>query len=96
MLKIGFIPLGSFDRGISEARTVLSQSFQECVRVLNVFETSALIAGVECSIAPIWSEVRFIPKRHQSEHAYFDAHLARRMIALYEMQLLESFENPER
>ena len=96
MFKIRFVPVSALNGRINQARTVFAQGFKECARAPAVLGTGTLIARIECSVAPIGPEVGPGPKRHHSEHALLNAKLASWMVALKQMQFLESFENPER
>ncbi len=85
MIKIGFVCMNAFDSRIDEARAVLAQGFEERARVPAVLGTCTLVAGIECSIAPIRSEVGTLPQCHQSEHARPDAPFAGWPVAFEQM-----------
>jgi hypothetical protein len=95
MFKIRFVSVGAFYCRINETGAVLTESLEECACVPAVSGAGTLIAGIECSVAPIRPEVRSVPERHQSEHACLNAKLARWPVALQQMQFLETLENPE-
>ncbi len=95
MSEIGFKLVSSLNGRIDEARAVLAQSLEESAAVPAVFGAGALVAGIECAIAPVRPEVGPIPKRHQPKHVRQNAHLAGWPVTFEQMQLLETFKNPE-
>jgi len=95
MTEIGFKFVRALDGRINQARAVLAQCLEECARVPGILGTSALIAGVERSVSSIRSEVWSVPNGHQPEHTRPTAHLACRAVPLQQVQLFETFENPE-
>ena len=80
---------------IDEAGTVLTQGVKKRGRIPTVLGASTLIARIECTVSPIRSKVRTIPKRHHPKHSRLDFELARRAVTFQKMQFLESFEYPE-
>ena len=95
MAEIGFKSVSALDRRINQARAVLAQCLEECACITTLLGTSALVTRIERSVAPVWPEVGSIPQVHQSEHTCPDAHLARRAVPFQQVQLLETFKNPE-
>jgi hypothetical protein len=96
MTEVGFIFVSALDGRIDKARTVLAQCLEECARVPAVLGASALVAGIECAVAPVWPKVRPVPQCHHPEHTCLNAHLACRPLTLEQMQFLESGEYPVR
>jgi hypothetical protein len=60
-----------------------------------VLGAGALITWIERSIAAFKPEIPSVPEWHQSKHAGFDTHYARRMVTLQQVQFLKPHENPE-
>ena len=94
MTKIGFIFVSALDGRIDKARAVIAQCLEECTRIPAVLGASALVPGIERSIAPVRPEVRPVPQCHHPKDARLDAHLACRPVTLEQMQFLESGEYP--
>ncbi|MGA2259889.1 MAG: hypothetical protein ABSH28_00470 [Acidobacteriota bacterium] len=82
MVEVGLKVVGAFDGGIDETGAIAPERFEECTCIPAILGASALIARIECSVAPIGPEIRPIPQRHHPEHARPDAHLACRPITL--------------
>ncbi len=93
--EVGFESLSALNGRVSESRTISSQGLEERAGVTTILGASALVAGIERSVAPIRSEVRSVPKWHQPEDPSEDAHFAGVMVSLKQMEFLETFEHPE-
>ncbi len=87
--------MSSLNGRIDEARAVLAQSLEECAAVSAVLGASALVTGIECSVASIRPEVGPIPEWHHPEHRCPDAHLSGWPVPLQQTQFLETLKNPE-
>jgi hypothetical protein len=85
----------ALDGWIDEPRAIPSQSFKESSRVSTVLGAGPLVARIECTVATIGPEVRPVPQVNEAEHLRPDTHLAAWPVTLEQMQLLETFENPE-
>ena len=96
MIQIGFKSVSALSCRIDEARAVPAQGLEESAGVPAVLGAGALVAGIERPVTPVRPEVRSIPQVHQAEHARPDAHFACRAVAFQQMQLLETFKDPER
>ena len=81
---------------ILETGAASARHLEERACVAAVCGAGALVAGIECPIAPIRPEVRPVPKGHHSEHAFPDPHFPCRAVPFQQMQFFKTFKNPER